>query len=635
MKHQYHPREIWTRAQQVGGLSLFALLVGGSVLHLFSINVWASKDTYRRETTGPIKATTVAVFRVGSELGIQFWLAVLGVAFGLLSYGMKTTYIHMFDCWSTSKANRSPGLNYARYLNSQPHSPVMFGFRGFPAAILIRNLIIALGMVCSVGYNFAVIEVAVDTYFQPLDVNRVNLSVPPISGFLQGGGGRVASPWLGDGPGLTTNRAFLHQQRIIYNTSLQAEKALKAEKALSRPPEMIVMAGWAECADLFNLLDKGVLFTREIVMVARRIDGAAASSNDPVMTADPVDWLRLENASTRWTATGAQAVIDYRIPLPSQVDIQWAEMGSWLRDSSKQQTVIRRLSYEVHLAVAIVRRFVSGPDCSGIYDGDGEMLAAQIVVESRIPVITENYREALLVNRHWISSILLHHDAGPPEGVSGLLRSVMAYWAATQSRGQSQALLGHAPAILPPRPTTSSEAGTPEVPESWWFNEEAYNASTRVKISSPLFIYPEVLNNAATTAARGREISAAYPAYAGTRVTGQTGSYHVVMYLFIIIGVFAYGVVGARMYLGPAELTSWMGQHVYLAGLGGKIPREATEHLAGGHHVAEETQLGMLRVKANEPLTRRELLVASMVERFYHEDPLNSSMYIGRMLNGY
>lgn len=109
-----------------------------------------------------------------------------------------------------------------------------------------------------------------------------------------------------------------------------------------------------------------------------------------------------------------------------------------MRDSSKQQTVIQRLSYEVHLAVAIVRRFVSGPDCSGsIYDGDGGMLAAQVVVESRIPVIAQGYREVLSANRNWMHSIMLDHNAGPQEGVSGLLRIVMTYWAATQTPEQN------------------------------------------------------------------------------------------------------------------------------------------------------------------------------------------------------
>lgn len=49
----------------------------------------------------------------------------------------------------------------------------------------------------------------------------------------------------------------------------------------------------------------------------------------------------------------------------------------------------------------------------------------------------------------------------------------------------------------------------------------------------------EAMNNRATQTARGRDISAAYPAYVGTRVTGQAGSYHVVMYLFICIGLLA------------------------------------------------------------------------------------------------
>lgn len=78
------------RIQRVGLLSLASLLAGGTVLILFALNV---------KTSGNIEADDIrqGVFRVGSQLSVQSWLAVLGITFGMLSYGLAATYTHGFD----------------------------------------------------------------------------------------------------------------------------------------------------------------------------------------------------------------------------------------------------------------------------------------------------------------------------------------------------------------------------------------------------------------------------------------------------------------------------------------------------------------------------------------------------------
>lgn len=585
--------DIWTRGQEVGTLSLSALLVGGSILNLFSVNILTSRDTYQHDA---VTQSTLSVFRVASQLGVQPWLAILGVAFGLLSFGMKASYTHIFDCWSTLKANKSPGLNYARYLNSQPNSPVMFGVRGFPTAVLLRNLIIALGIVCSVGYNFAVVKVTVETY-QSLDQSAVLLRVPPIPGLLVGG---IASPWLSDGPLLKTNRAFLHRLHLhVDDIRIGTEDTNPAQRA----PKRVVMVGWPDCHDLFNLADKGILYTREIVLVARKTKDPTTGGAD-YMTADHLGWMRAENSSSRWSTTGTPAVIDYRIAQSKKIEIQWAETGGWLHNGSERGPVIGRLTYELYLAVAMVRRFVSGRDCSGIYDEDGVALAAQVVMESDRPVTLDSGHGVLLQNKNWINTILLSDDSSPREGVGVLVRSVMACWG--DSNG---ATLGHAPLTLPPRPTQSNQSETPDLA---WFNEPDFSKSASQNISTLIFLDP--LENEASLMARAQKtLPAMYPAYAGIRATGRTGSYRSVMGIFMSIGTFAYILVGVRMYLGPAELTSWMGQHIYLAGLGGKVPREKTQHLASGHQAANELELGRVRVKANEPLTKTDWLHMAML----------------------
>ncbi|KAK4208734.1 hypothetical protein QBC37DRAFT_443764 [Rhypophila decipiens] len=533
-----------SRAQQVGGLSLTALLVGGTILILFSVNIITSHQVYRSGRGGGVNGATMVVFRFGSQLGVQPWLAVLGVAFGLLSFGMNQSFTHLFDSWSSSRANKRPGLNYARYLNSQPQSPILVGRRGFWFAILIRNVILALGIVASAGYSFAVVDVVVDIY-QPLDPSLVTLRLPRVSGLLEGG---IASPWLGDLPGASRNRAFLHQQRHSY-------EPLPSAKSFPLP-KRIVMAGWADCGETFNGLDDGVLYTREIVLVAEKTRDWGW--NHILMDGNALGWTRIENASSKWTLTNGtdqgQAVVDYRVSKPGQLEIKWAKMGNWLRNSSRTEPAIRMVAYDIQHAVAIVRRFVSGRDCADITDEDGDLLAGHIVTTANMSRKFEKYPESQCFNMHWVNPILLSEDSGAREGVSGLVRAFMACWAADGQFSQDQngvLQLGHAPETFPPRPQAVSSSGASERLELEW-----------------------------------------YPLYAGKRLTGQSGSYQSIIYLFISLGLFAYILVAYRMYLGPAELTSWMGQHVYLAGLGGKVPTKATDHLADGYRAAMQSKLG-------------------------------------------
>jgi hypothetical protein len=152
-----------TRVRRVGGLSLAALIVGGTILILFAANVLNTKSSSFDDEPSD---KSQAVFGVGSQLSPQAWLAVLGVGFGLLSYNFTETYAHVFDTWCSWQASRNKGLglDYARYLNSMPRVPIMLGLcQGFSVFVLCRYIIMTLGITASVGYKFAVIEGTVET----------------------------------------------------------------------------------------------------------------------------------------------------------------------------------------------------------------------------------------------------------------------------------------------------------------------------------------------------------------------------------------------------------------------------------------------------------------------------------------
>ncbi|RSL50079.1 hypothetical protein CEP54_012122 [Fusarium duplospermum] len=116
--------------RMLGPASLAALIGGGSVLIFVSLNTpW---------TTRADKNAKAFQFQYGSELSIQGWLAILGVGFGCISYGLNEAYVHFFDAWCSRLARREEGLNYGRYLNSQARAPVVYGMRGFPVLVTTR-----------------------------------------------------------------------------------------------------------------------------------------------------------------------------------------------------------------------------------------------------------------------------------------------------------------------------------------------------------------------------------------------------------------------------------------------------------------------------------------------------------------
>ncbi|KAK3330039.1 hypothetical protein B0H66DRAFT_611269 [Apodospora peruviana] len=516
------------RFLQVGGLSLATLFSGGVILILFSVNVLISK----RDNT--YKLTDACSYR----------------------------------------STRSPGLNYARYLNSQPNAPVLIGFRGFKFWVVCRHVVTALGITASITYKFAVVKLSAEA-LQHLDESSIRLHIPPVKAVLEDG---TASPWLSDGPSLGTSHAFLHQK----------DSLLEQNEILPQPPARIVMVGWADCNDTFNFLDSGILYTREIVIVAHKSEDNTAG--ETTMTLDQADWLRVEDSNSRWLNTSSGVVVDYRVSKPGSVEIRWAERGDWLHDSSQQQKVARKLTYDMHFAVTVVRRFVSNGGCSRLSDRDGGLLAARFVVNSRIPVHTGNDRDPLVRNHNWINAFIVDNPsiAGPISSVSGLIRNVMAGWG-TQLWEQNASLrLGH----------------VPKDPLSWQFSGEDNNASAFYNASSFLWDGPQFPTSdyhGLDLFAMENKVLLEYPVFSGIRATTQTGSYLKAAFVFLLLGLFAFVIVVVRVLLGPAELTSWTGQHVCIA-LSGKLPKDGAEHMASGFRAACRSELGLLRIKANEPL---------------------------------
>ncbi|KAF4444036.1 hypothetical protein F53441_11253 [Fusarium austroafricanum] len=243
---------------QMLGPSLPAILIGGLILILVGIN-----GLFGRKAKGELGSTRQAGqirFSVGHEWGLQTWIAIVGVAFALLSFGVSEAYVHLFDTWSSRQAKHGNGLDYARYLNSQPRAPVIYGLRGFPAFITLRYFLVIIGIVSSIGYKFAI--VSPDAWIKEnLDPDKITFSGTQLSAVRS-----ESEPWIIDLPFLDGNRAFLHHSQFSKDDSFPTN---------TLPPLGIVMVGHASCyranykrGGLFYPADVGTLFTRELALMA-------------------------------------------------------------------------------------------------------------------------------------------------------------------------------------------------------------------------------------------------------------------------------------------------------------------------------------------------------------------------------
>ncbi|KAH7119306.1 hypothetical protein EDB81DRAFT_815978 [Dactylonectria macrodidyma] len=557
-----------TRIQRVGLLSLTSLLASGIALILFAQNIYTVRRGHSDEAPDDYRQ---AIFRVGSELSVQSWLAVLGVIFGTLSYGLATAHVHVFDYWCSWRARRAtgPGLNYARYLNSQPQAPVVTGLRhGFPVFVVCRYLIAVLGIAASIGYKYVVIEV---TYMasEAVEQNQVRLQLPPVRGLLENG---TTSPWVGDTPLSGTNRAFLHSQAVWTSWGYETGDSL-------RPPFDITMVGWANCSGAFHVLDEGFVLTREMVMVANMTEDA----DEHFVTSEQGDWSRTEGSSGWINGSSSRAIIDYRIVEPGQVQMQWAEMGSWMDDSSgtERQRVERRLTYDMRYAVAEVKRWVSGGSCSPLTD-EGGRSNPTFLSTSSMRIRTQNPDGSVSLNYKLLDAILFSDEVGPREGVSAFVHGVMAGWGAQLAElDVSDIRLGHAP------------------PDTEPFGPENTDDSLRSLLTQSTIDYPFL---------------------DGTRYAKRRGSYYRVVDYFTALGSIVIVIAVARVAIGPPVLTSWIGQHVHLASVEGVIRPENAEELASGYQVARG-ELGVLRLTVSNHVTEVFLLTKARNDHSSQVEP--------------
>ncbi|KAK2666389.1 hypothetical protein RAB80_018046 [Fusarium oxysporum f. sp. vasinfectum] len=224
---------VFSQLRLLGLPSLSALFSGGAILIFIGVNAISAPELKDRA-----RFSSQRRFRSGSQLSIQTWLAVVGVAFGLLAYGFQEAYSHLFDWWPSRQSRREGGLCYSRYFNSQPRAPLVYGLRGFSGFIALRYLLSLLSIAATISYKFSISQVEIITV-ENLNQEQFRISLPPVQALNAG----TPSPWLGDAPQSNNSRGFFHDhlKSIDFN----------------HPPHNITMTSLANCTDTFHLLDAG------------------------------------------------------------------------------------------------------------------------------------------------------------------------------------------------------------------------------------------------------------------------------------------------------------------------------------------------------------------------------------------
>ncbi|KAJ3542261.1 hypothetical protein NM208_g4194 [Fusarium decemcellulare] len=530
-----------TRIRRIGLLSLIALCFGGLLLFLTGLNGLIGSDSIEGKVPSWDK---VRLFTYGSRLSIQSWLAILGVGFGLLSYGFHGTYIHLFDWWCSYRAQSDDGLDYGLYLNSQLQAPVLYDHRGLTGLITVRYLFALSSVGASIGYKFGIVKADL-TYDGHIDLDQLYVSRPTFERSIDDG-----NPWLTDRPDhrAGVNRAFYHEEEDSWD-----------------PPHSTIMAGAMGCdASDLPVTGIGTIYTREYVIVANMteldVEGEGTVVEHGLYVND--HWLRtylfMDTIGGGWfnpSRSESGAVVEYRYDRIDEIHVRWAEyeLSNYWIDKGKWP-VVRHVKYKLYYAVAEVRRRIKDGSCSMLesYETPIQLLS----VDRKSPKhggflpMNKNFHEWI-----WARSILTTWGINSRDGVSGILQVGMALF------GSWMELLNNDADTFYPFgqfvPIGVHPYGSEITPDRLWGPQGILD-------------YPFLHADGWTAT--------------GVVITGA--------YIFLTLGCLALFVALMRIYLGPPALTSWMGQHIFLAQSGAiSMPQE---DLASGYKAA---QTGLAKLK--------------------------------------
>lgn len=396
--------------------------------------------------------------------------------------------------------------------------------------------------------------------------------------------------WFG-----TDSTAFTYEYQTVGKDTYDANltgPGYQEESDLDdfKPPQMIILTGQLQ-TDYQYLINSGDalgdITARQVVAVANVIEDEGSFT----MSRDTDDWYRAQTLGDVWSGrTRQKVVVDYRILEPGKVQIQWAPFGSWLTDegsAEQTQQVAQRWTYSMNYATAEVRRKFTDDTGIGHHQPGSRHSAAMILREGPAFPSNNHTDERFLEQRqNWINAQISDEYAHVAESVIAIVRPIMYEWAvkdaylATHDENSTSAygsLFIRGWGILDGHGHIENEFIRLLPNNEFPFGDEDHSETQRSEK------YPEL----------------DYPYLIGHRYKGITGCYPTAAEAFLAIGIVALLIAILRVWAGPAELTSWTGQHVYLSQTGVISALQDQEALASGYLVAPP-QLGKLQLRFEE-----------------------------------
>lgn len=584
--------EFGRRLLKLGPASLMALVAGGLILILTAVS--ALGGPRQNGSSGPawvpihqdVKDDGIDRFGIGHTWSIQVWLVTVGAGFGLLSHGFLEAYFHLLDWWCSRKAQSSAGLEYGRYLNAQPRAPVTYGIRGFPFFSTLRYLLLLITIAASIGYKFAITEMEALLH-EHVDPEALFVSVPMAPQPFRWRG--ETSPWFRENalcfmstqPAIDGTISNSKAMRVIIQEAtadtIDPNDPTAPNLDYDKPPLNITMVGLGTASGYLTAMSeaRGVMTSREVVAIASVTDDIG----NFIMSRKRGDWYRVETLGTQWPGVGdRQAVVDCRILEHGSIQIQWAPLGPWLTDDNLNeidQKVTQRLTYTVHYTTVEVKRafLTEVKEGRGILFSYGGVIA--LGQNGPFPSVRKS-NKLLDARSKWIDAQVADQDASAIVGINAIVRGIMYEWAMIDSL-VGLGLGGNAP------------------PEYALEEEQADFAGEYLR-TLPTGEYPFGREENATSERMEYYSESEYPYFLGVRPKGLTGCYRSASVTFLAIGILAWLFGILRLWIGPAVLTSWTGQHIYLSRIGVISSLQSQDDLASEYLVAP-AQLGRLHLR--------------------------------------
>jgi hypothetical protein len=286
----------------------------------------------------------------------------------------------------------------------------------------------------------------------------------------------------------------------------------------------------------------GTLYTRDIVVVAN----ISEFGEDPngIALDKPGIWSRAHSSDLWFDDSEWNAVVEYAFFGTDELHVRWAKQNPWYSNSDNKLSVVRRVVYKLHYAVAEVRRDVFDSDCSP-HSSTADTAIQLLSNDDNSP--TKSMGNIYTAHRDkwaWAEAMMVTWGNNPYTGVSSILRVAMTIFLDTLDTIDVESPLQFVPSGTYP------------------FGTEKTSDSLH-RVGKPI-VYPFL--EATGWTATGIWISAAY--------------------VFLAIGCFSVIVGLVRIYIGPPLLTSWMGQHVFLAQTGAIHLLSSNDNLATGYKAA-------------------------------------------------